>query len=208
MLHTSTVEPDTLAILKKIMCLPEFKDFYLVGGTCLSLRYGHRISVDLDLFSTIEFSNENIIDCLQKNFIDFSYNVSNNPVGVFGFINDVKVDLVKHHYFKQISKPVIEEGIRFFADQDIIAMKVFAILKRAQKKDFWDIAELLQHYSIQNFVDCYAEKYPNNQLAIGIPYALTYFDEAEEGEDPISLKNQTWEEVKKFIKLKVKEYLS
>ena len=40
-----------------------------------------------------------------------------------------------------------------------------------------------------------------------MPEALTYFDDAEESEDPISLKNQTWENVKKSIQKKVNEYL-
>ncbi len=32
-----------------------FKDFRLVGGTALSLKIGHRISVDIDLFSDAEY---------------------------------------------------------------------------------------------------------------------------------------------------------
>jgi len=45
-------------------------------------------------------------------------------------------------------------------------MKVAAIMKRGVKKDFWDIAELLQHYSIQDFIDLYSKKYPSHK---GIP---------------------------------------
>jgi hypothetical protein len=36
---------------------------------------------------------------------------------------------------------------------------------------------------------------------------LTYFDDAEETEDPVSLKGQTWESVKNFIRQKVRDYL-
>jgi hypothetical protein len=36
----------------------ELADFYLVGGTSLALQIGHRISVDLDLFSTKDFDND------------------------------------------------------------------------------------------------------------------------------------------------------
>jgi hypothetical protein len=32
------------------MAIPELDDFYLVGGTALSLMYGYRISIYLDLF--------------------------------------------------------------------------------------------------------------------------------------------------------------
>ena len=48
MLQTETVEPHTFSILKQLMEMPELKDFSLVGGTALSLLYGHPISVDLD----------------------------------------------------------------------------------------------------------------------------------------------------------------
>jgi len=37
------------------MEIPELKGFSLVGGTALSLLYGHRISIDLDLFSNAGF---------------------------------------------------------------------------------------------------------------------------------------------------------
>ena len=51
MLHFETVESNTLSILNELMNMPELMEFSLVGGTALSLLYGHRISVDLDLFS-------------------------------------------------------------------------------------------------------------------------------------------------------------
>ena len=91
--------------------------------------------------------------------------------------------------------------------KDIIAMKINAILKRAVKKDFWDIAELLKHYSIEDFISFYENKYPSQQLLISIPQAIIYFDDAEEGPDPISLKGQTWQSVKKVIQQKVSEFL-
>ncbi|MBL0112924.1 MAG: nucleotidyl transferase AbiEii/AbiGii toxin family protein [Saprospiraceae bacterium] len=50
MLHFETVEPYTFSVLEKLMKMPEMKAFSLVGGTALSLMYGHRTSVDLDLF--------------------------------------------------------------------------------------------------------------------------------------------------------------
>ncbi len=208
MLYTSTVESDTLVVLKQLMNIPELQDFYLVGGTCLSLRYGHRISIDLDLFSIVDFENENIIKAIEKQFTNFEYRSTNNSVGIFGFIDDVKIDLVKHYYFKQIDKAIVVDSIRMFSDKDIMAMKIFAIMKRAQKKDFWDIAELLQHYSVQDIIDAYNEKYPSHQLLISIPHALTYFVDADESEDPVSLKGQTWESVQKIIKQKISEYLS
>ena len=80
-------------------------------------------------------------------------------------------------------------------------------MKRAVKKDFWDIAELLQHYTIEDFIKYYTKKYPSQQLLISVPFALCYFDEAEESEDPVSLKGQTWKSVKKIIQEKVNEFM-
>ena len=207
MLYTETVEPRTLSILKELMAVPELHDFHLVGDTCLSLRYGHRRSIDIDLFSTFPFDIDSIVFTLEKRFCGFQYRNTGTTVGIFGFIDEVKVDLVKHHYFKQIDTLVLEQGIRMFGDRDIMAMRAFAILKRAQKKDFWDLAELLQHYSVKDLIDSYNDKYPNHQLLISIPHAITYFADAEESEDPISLKGQTWAGVKKFISQKVSDYL-
>ena len=51
MLYIETVEPDTLALLNKLMAVKKLQDFVLDGGTALSLKYLHRKSVDLDLFS-------------------------------------------------------------------------------------------------------------------------------------------------------------
>nr|WP_243698923.1 nucleotidyl transferase AbiEii/AbiGii toxin family protein [Flavobacterium sandaracinum] len=36
----------------------KLKDYILVGGTALALRLGHRLSVDLDLFTTKTFNSQ------------------------------------------------------------------------------------------------------------------------------------------------------
>jgi predicted nucleotidyltransferase component of viral defense system len=190
------------------MGLKELENFSLVGGTALSLHYGHRKSVDLDFFSNKPFENSAVIKALEKKFKKSFLNRSTNPgFGIFGFVGDVKIDIIRHPH------PLIRpeqniENIRLFSVEDIIAMKVQAILGRGKKKDFWDIAELLNHYSVPDFINFHAEKYASQNLLITVPQAITYFADAEESEDPVSLKNQTWESVKKLISAKVSEYLT
>lgn len=48
-LHYNTVTPTLKKILHLLMDEPIFNPFRLVGGTNLSLRLGHRKSVDIDL---------------------------------------------------------------------------------------------------------------------------------------------------------------
>ncbi len=70
MLHLETVEPGTFSLLERLLKLPEIKNFFLVGGTALALKYGHRISVDLDLFGHESFDKEAIIEILRNEFGD------------------------------------------------------------------------------------------------------------------------------------------
>ena len=207
MLQTETVEPHTFSILKQLMEMPELKDFSLVGGTALSLLYGHRLSVDLDLFSNKLFDNEVIVDVLEKKFKQSFVNRSTNPrFGIFCFIDNVKIDIIRHPH--TLIRPQLNiDCIRMVSTEDIIAMKVQAILGRGKKKYFWDIAELLQHFSVADFIQFHKEKYATQNLLITVPHAITFFLDADDSEDPISLKNQTWEKVRSFINKKVSDFL-
>jgi len=189
------------------MEMPELQGFSLVGGTALSLLYGHRLSIYLDLFSHQPFENEDVIDAIIKKFGDSFDNRGTTPkFGIFGFIDEIKIDIVRHPH--PLIRPIQEiEGIRMFATEDIIAMKVQAVLGRGKQKDFWDIAELLKHYSVADFIQFHREKYSRQNLLITVPHAIIYFGDAEESEAPVSLKKQTWEGVKNFISGKVREYL-
>jgi predicted nucleotidyltransferase component of viral defense system len=189
------------------MELPVLKDFSLVGGTALSLKFGHRNSIDLDLFYHEKFNTEVIENELKSVFgDDYHVESGHRNFGIFATIRDIKVDIV---YFphKPISKFETQDNIRMYSNSDIAAMKIQAILGRGKKKDFWDLYELLQHYPLQQIIDWHKQKYPNQMLAISIPNAITYFVEANESESPVSYKNQTWESVKQGIQKAVRDYL-
>ncbi|MBE0647011.1 MAG: nucleotidyl transferase AbiEii/AbiGii toxin family protein [Bacteroidales bacterium] len=97
MLHTETVEPGTFSLLKKLMELPLLQPFSLVGGTALSLRYGHRSSVDIDMFCHEKFDQPQLVKELEAVFQDkFVYKQQQTQFGIFCFIEEVKVDFV--HY--------------------------------------------------------------------------------------------------------------
>jgi predicted nucleotidyltransferase component of viral defense system len=207
MLHFKTVEPHTFSILKQLMEMPALQHFSLVGGTALSLLYGHRMSVDLDLFSNKPFENADIVDALKNKFQEKFIMEEKPPrFGIFCFIDNVKVDIIRHPH-PLIRSELNLEDIRMFSTEDVIAMKVQAILGRGKKKDFWDVAELLLHFSIGDFIQFHKEKYSTQNLLITVPQAITYFLDAEESEDPISLKKQTWDSVQGFIQKKVSEHL-
>ncbi len=190
------------------MALPSLRPFNLVGGTALALRFGHRSSVDLDIFFHEKFDHIKIENELQLEFSnDFSYESGHKKFGIFCYIQKIKINIV---YFPHppIAKFVTEDNIRMYTNSDIAAMKIQAILGRAQKKNFWGLHELLQHYSLQQIMDWHKQKYPNQMLAISIPNAISNFTEADDSETPACFKGQTWEKVQDDIKKVVRDYLS
>lgn len=205
MLYKETVKPGTLGLLKELMHIKELEQFRLVGGTALSLLLGHRESIDLDLFTDEPFDRELIINILTDIFPLLSFEGIKSPRLFFTYINDVKVDFV--NTFEKFSYDYnIIEGIRFAATEEIIALKLNAIAGRGAKKDFWDLYELLNHYSFDQMISFYKKKYPNNALVM-IAKSITYFAEADLQPDPSCFKNLKWEGVKKDIIKKFNIYI-
>jgi predicted nucleotidyltransferase component of viral defense system len=197
-LYTNTVEQHTLELLKELMQLKFLKSFNLVGGTALSLLLGHRISVDLDLFTTTDFDRQKMQTALLNHFGNRVVITSSvkNKLGVFGSIDGVKVDLCFRPY-PLLNDPLLIAGIRMWSLEDIAASKVFAISGRAVKKDFWDIDILLDKFTIQEITSFYQKRYQQT-LAIAVAKMLTYFDEAEESENPKCLLGKTWPKIKQI----------
>lgn len=116
MLYKTTIEDSTLGLLNRLMGNQRMKDFILVGGTALALQLGHRISVDLDLFSTEAFNETILSDYLHKEYhfaLDF---ISKNTLK--GEIDGVQIDCIAHQY-PWVDSPVQKEGIRLAGYPDI-----------------------------------------------------------------------------------------
>ena len=61
-LQKDVVKKETYELLKNLMNEDMLSDFFLVGGTALALKLGHRISIDLDMFT----QNDIPVAALQK----------------------------------------------------------------------------------------------------------------------------------------------
>jgi hypothetical protein len=159
MLYTETVEAGTLDLTRQLMSDEVFKDFYLVGGTALSLKLGHRKSIDIDLFTDKDFDSAKIKNHLQQHYQVEKLQAIKN--GVFGLVSDVKVDLIAHQY--PLIKPIeTVEGIRMLSLEDIGAMKLQAIIQNGSRlKDFVDVYALLNQRSLKQLTDAMEQKYPD-----------------------------------------------
>lgn len=211
MLQYRTVYPATLELLKNLMQIPELKDFYLVGGTALALQLGHRISVDLDLFTEKDFNTEKIINKLEKQFsltnlIKQENTLNLNIIFPENSENSIKIDLIKYSY--PLINPVLEiDRIRLLSTEDIIPMKLSAIAGRGSKKDFYDIFFLLKSYSLDKMFDLFSQKFPNtNQFHV--LKSLTYFDDADIEPNPQTHEKTNWVEIKKAIINETTEFIN
>jgi len=198
-LHKNTVSDNLWVSLNKLMKIEELKSFRLVGGTSLSLQIGHRMSVDIDLFTdapydSIDFDRIDEVICSTFPTVEMGYG-GNNSMGKSYFVGTSKEDLVKLDIFYTDSfvfPQLIEQDIRFARLEEIAAMKLEVIGNNGRKKDFWDLHELMDHFSLNQMIEFYEKRYPYSLTKKEIISQLTFFDNADEDFDPICLRNKYW----------------
>ena len=204
MLREETVEPGTLGLLKQMVALPEMKQYRLVGGTALSLIYGHRKSIDLDFFTDEPHDLDALIPVLEKNF-GRVIPINERFKAIYQCeIQNVKVDFVSVK--DSFSNPTqLINNIPFADTKDLIALKLNAVKGRGVKKDFWDLAKLLEFYSFEQLFQFYHDRYPYDD-SMSIMRCVIYFDDAENTVEPVSLDGMTWDKAKIIIKKAFEEY--
>lgn len=198
MLYEATISRSALELLISLMNDEVMKDFVLVGGTSLALQLGHRISVDLDLFSNIPFNETELADHLYQKYsfeLDF---ISRNTIK--GEVNGVQLDCIAHQY-PWIDPPLHEGHIRLAGFADIAAMKLNAISGNGTRiKDFIDIAFLSGKMTFARMLEAYLAKYGSNQV---IPLkAITYFEDINFNE-PIKMTGKgtfNWVKIEKRLR--------
>jgi len=172
-LHYNTTNQQLLSILKTLMAAKEFNAFRLVGGTALSLLRGHRESIDIDLFSDAPYDSIDFGAIYAFLCNTFSY-VDTNDYKVVGpgksyYIGNSGEDCVKLDLFytdKFIQDIILIDGIRLATVEEIIAMKIDVISRGGRKKDFWDLHELKDDYSLKKCLPYINKEIPTPMMGI------------------------------------------
>ncbi len=202
-LHWNTVKPILKEVLTVLTQNKLFDPFRLVGGTSLSLQIGHRMSDDIDLFTdhpydSLDFTQFNKF--LRQTFAYVS-DLTPGPVGMgvsylVGHAREesVKLDLF---YTDPFIQPALEFGpYRLATVEEIIAMKIDIVQRKARKKDFWDLDELLENYSVDKMIALHKQRYPHNHDEKVIRENFVDFERADEDFTPMCLKGKHWELIK------------
>ena len=213
MLYYNTVNDVLKNSLITLMNIPIFQNFRLVGGTALSLQIGHRESIDIDLFSYATYGTINFEEI--ETFLRATFNYVDSStvppaIGKSYFIgenetNSIKLDIF---YTDSFIQPYIEEDeIRMATVEEIIAMKVDVIQRGGRKKDFWDLHELLESYSISQMIELHEQRYPYSHDKEIIIQNFTLFNQADDDFDPICYKGKYWEFIKEDFEERIlKQY--
>jgi predicted nucleotidyltransferase component of viral defense system len=200
MFHLSTVKEETYSLLKEIFSIPEIGNrFALAGGTSLALQIGHRISIDLDIFSPEQFDTREL-EIILSSKKEWKFTpISKNSRMLFCYINNIKCDFV-HEPATLLKQFIAKENVKYFSVQDIAAMKMHTICGRGKRKDFFDIYALLENYGWDKMLQWFEAKYGPTQY-YNLWRSISYFTDADEDAEiegiPPYTKN--WEEIKILI---------
>lgn len=106
----------------------------------------------------------------------------------------VKLDLFCTETFIQ---PALKLGsYRLATVEEIIAMKIDIVQRKARKKDFWDLDELIEKYSIEQMIALHKQRYPHSHDEKVIRENFVNFERAEEDFTPVCLRGRHWELIK------------
>jgi hypothetical protein len=212
MLRKETVSSPLLESLTVLMEMKTIETHRLVGGTALALQIGHRISVDIDLFSDgkndYEAIQEELYEKFGNKFLKGRSIDSFISKGIAVYLNNIKTDILD--WKTKFIRPVLtDEHIRLASKEDIIPMKFNTFLcspefARYEKKDYVDIANLMKEFSLEQMIRLYNEKYQNELMSSRLMIeGLQLIEMADKKVMPKMLNAETWEDTKKCIEKSV-----
>lgn len=188
-------------LLKKLSEEVSINDYYMIGGTALSLQLGLRESYDFDFCVKKEFNNELLLEELKKLG---NVEVIQNQKGTCDvLLNGVQVSFF--YYPNKVLKDFIKveemPNLKFASILDIAIMKLVAIGGRGAKKDFFDLYNIIKKCNINAYelVEGLKQKCGENINYVNIIMGLSYFEDAEDEILPNTFVDYNWKEIKKFF---------
>jgi len=202
-LHADTLPKATAAVLEKIKNISNLKDFYLSGGTALSLQLGHRESEDLDFFTKTPFDPQLLQQKLSQYGELKDIMVDEGTLNVF--MDGVKLQFLSYPY-NLLEEFIPWNGINLSGVIDVACTKLITISMRGSKKDFIDLYVILQQMTLKDLFSKLDLKYAKAQYNYPhILKSLVYFEDADVQPMPRMHISLDWEKVKNVIIQEVKK---
>jgi hypothetical protein len=200
-LHWEALEPEAREAFMTVSRALAGRDCYLAGGTALALMEGHRVSVDLDVFTERMPDAEQVLDRLRGQVPQLA--VTSLEAGtLYVDVHGVQVSVIEYRY-PLLGPTVATDGLPLANRDDIAAMKLSAIANRGSRKDFVDLWVLMtRHRPLAEYLALHEEKFEARDVGHVIR-SLIHFDDAER-EPPLRLLIELdWEELKTDFRRRV-----
>ena len=211
-LHREVLDAAQRRVLELVTAHPDMKSFYLAGGIGLALQEGHRRSVDLDFFRESPEGGIPRMTDFRRDFLmgGGKGGIRTEEKGTLhAEIGGIHFSLLATPY--HLARRLVRLGNLAIAHPvDIGLMKLAAIVQRGSKRDFIDLACILdRHISLEDLLKLAEKKYPQaRDFTVQALKALVYFDDAENERDPVMLDPQyAWRRVKPFIEERTRKVL-
>ncbi len=202
-LHWEALEPKARAAFDLVSRALAGGDYYLAGGTGLALMEGHRVSVDLDVFTERLPDTEDVLRLLRRHIPEHS--VTSLSAGtVYLDVLGVQVSVIEYKY--PLLGPTVSsdtDAMRLANRDDIAAMKLSAIANRGSRKDFVDLWVLVtRHRPLAEYLALYQEKFEVRDVG-HVVRSLVHFDDAERDPPLRLLADIEWDLVKRDFRSRV-----
>jgi hypothetical protein len=205
-LYETAITPGCREGLAYLRHEPFLRNYYLAGGTGLALQLGHRISTDLDWFST----NRRLLGPEREHIgltlgASGAFQVALEQDGML-FAKLFGTDVSFVHQPHALLEPTIDHlGVQLASPTDIGLMKIAAINSRGTRRDFVDVYCLRETVTLDRLLELSTVKYSDRPsfLAIAIR-ALAYFEDAEHQPMPRLLWPVRWTDVREYCETSVR----
>lgn len=150
-------EPTRRAWAKVAAAVPD--DAVLMGGTALAVRLQHRISRDLDLFTTEPFDVDDVADALAEQGAFASTTRSEGTLN--GVLDDTKVQVLWARGQRVLEPPTSLAGMQVGSIADLLATKVKVIGDRGELRDYVDLMAIEEHTgrTVEEGIGLYLERF-------------------------------------------------
>lgn len=195
----------------RLNLLPYFSEikklgFYLAWWTWLALQLWHRQSIDFDFFVKWSFDETDLFLKLIEIFNDKSIlKTFSEKNTLYIQVDGVKISFFWYDY-DLIWKKIETDYFDIASIEDIWAMKLRALQKRAMLKDYVDLYYILQKIDISKLIDAFFKKYGKVISEYLLLKSLIYFDDVEKEKICFIDKEMNFEKIKNWLIQIVRDY--
>lgn len=161
----AAISPDLLTTILELQSLKSFKDSALGGGTNLAIRYGHRISTDIDIFFPFIIGKDGykaiekeVQSFYGERVIGLQYPCNKDDQYIFlrffikGQNETIKVEILQN--MKMIEDIEEFNGIQMVSELDIALFKMMSASNRATEKDIYDLDLITGKFPLAEIFEC------------------------------------------------------